>query len=96
MTAKVADADTVFLSDLPGLGVWQFGPAEAARIKQPVLNVRSANTSANFRSSFEKLQGWLAQAENYIVPDSSHAMLQLQPKIVSERLNSFFARHPLS
>jgi pimeloyl-ACP methyl ester carboxylesterase len=91
----VAAADTVFQSDLPGIGVWQFGQAEAARITQPVLNMRGDKTPANFRASFENLAAWLPQAENFIVPDSSHAMLQLQPKVVTERLHSFLMRHPL-
>ena len=41
----VAAADTLFQYDLPALQEWQFTHEDAARITQPVLNLRGANTN---------------------------------------------------
>jgi pimeloyl-ACP methyl ester carboxylesterase len=91
----VADADTVFQSDMPALPAWQFTQAEAARITQPVLNVVGEHSAPYFREVFETVREWLPQAESYVVPDSAHCILQMNPPAIAERLTRFFARHPL-
>lgn len=91
----VADADTVFQSDMAALPAWNFSKEDASRITQPVLNVVGANSASYFQEIFATIQAWLPQAENYIVPDSPHCILQTQPKTIAERLTSFFSRHPL-
>jgi pimeloyl-ACP methyl ester carboxylesterase len=91
----VADADTIFRSDLPALQPWQFTREDAARITQPVLNLRGANTKPYFREIHETLRTWLPQAENVELPDATHAMLQTNPKGAAECLVSFFSRHRL-
>jgi pimeloyl-ACP methyl ester carboxylesterase len=92
----VADSDTVFQSDMAALPAWQFTREDAARITQPVLNARGANTPAYFRDIYTLIGEWLPQAENFIVPDAPHAMLQANPKAITQRLADFFQRHSLS
>jgi pimeloyl-ACP methyl ester carboxylesterase len=91
----VADADTVFLGDMAALPAWNFGKEDAARITQPVLNIVGGKTNSFFRDIFETIKIWLPQAENYVVADSPHCILQAQPKEIAERLTRFFASHPL-
>jgi pimeloyl-ACP methyl ester carboxylesterase len=91
----VTDLDTVMLNDMPILGAWTFGAAEAARITQPALNLRGAGTASYMRAVHEALRGWLAQAESDVLPNASHAMTQTNPKGAAERLARFFAGHPL-
>lgn len=92
----VADADTFTLYDAPAMQSWRFTQADAARIAQPVLNMRGANTQPYFREIYETMQRWLPHAENVILPNATHAMLQTNPKGAAARLASFFARHPLT
>lgn len=90
-----ASADTFFQHDAAALQPWAFTPAEAARITQPVLNMRGANTQPYFREMYETVQQWLPQAENVVLPNATHAMLQTNPRGAAERLASFFANHSL-
>lgn len=91
----VSDADTVFQSDMPALQPWQFTREDAARITQPVLNLRGVDTASHFREIHETVRKWLPQAENDVVPDTNHPMTQMNPQGTAERLASFFSRHPL-
>ena len=62
----VADADTFFDTEWPALLEWQFGPAEAARITQPVLLVLGADSDAvtpMFGEMNAALAEWLPHAE---------------------------------
>lgn len=91
----VADADAAFQSDFPALELWTFTGEDAARITQPVLNMRGANTTSYFQEIYVTLQTWLPHAENFVLPNATHAMLQTNPKGAAERLASFFSNHPL-
>jgi pimeloyl-ACP methyl ester carboxylesterase len=92
----VADAHTIFQSDLPALQLWQFTREDAARIKQPVLNLRGAKTKTYFREIHETVRAWLPHADNAELPHATHAMLQTNPKGAAERLVSFFSGHPMA
>jgi pimeloyl-ACP methyl ester carboxylesterase len=90
------DADTVFQSDMAALPSWQFTREDASRITQPVLNMMGANTQPYFREIHETLRSWLPHAENYVLPNATHAMLQTNPNGAAERLASFFLSHQLT
>lgn len=91
----VADADTFFQSDMPALQPWQFTREDAARITQPVLNMTGVNTKSYFREIHETIQSWLPHSENFVLPNATHSMLQMNPKGAAERLASFFLNHRL-
>ena len=91
----VVDTDTNMQFDSPALLQWSFTREEAARISQPVLNMTGANTTPYFREIYETVRSWLPQAENFVLPNASHCMLQMNPKGAAERLASFFSSHPL-
>src|SRR4029450_37029 len=90
----VADVPTFFQYDGPALQQWTFTRAEAARITQPVLNMRGANTQPYFREIYETIQTWLPQAENFVLPNATHTMLQTNPSGAADRLADFFSLQP--
>ena len=89
----VAAADTLFQSDFQA--EWSFTSEDAARIKQPVLNMRGVSTQPYFQEIYEVVQAWFPQAENVELPNANHCMLQMNPAGAAERLASFFSRHTL-
>lgn len=89
----IAAADTLFQSDFPA--EWPFTREDASGIKQPVLNMRGVSTQPYFQEIYETMKAWLPQAENVVIQDSNHCILQMNPKGAAEHLASFFARHPL-
>jgi pimeloyl-ACP methyl ester carboxylesterase len=91
----VEAADTMFQNDGPGLMSWTFSAAEAARIKQPFLNVTAASTGTDVGAVYGALRSWVPDAENVELPDATHCMLQSNPKGAAELLADFFTRHPL-
>lgn len=90
----VADADALF-GDAQALQSWAFTRDEAARITQPVLNMTGGRTTPYLRAAYERVQEWLPHAENVVLPDATHCMLQTNPEGAAERLADFFSRHPL-
>jgi 3-oxoadipate enol-lactonase len=91
-----ADADTFFGEELPALRQWQFGPAEAARVRQPalvVLGARSGEVSPTFGQRHALLMSWLPRAESYVLPDATH-LLHVQNALgAAEAMTRFFGRH---
>jgi pimeloyl-ACP methyl ester carboxylesterase len=95
----VTDADTFFDTEWPALLEWQFGPAEATRIAQPVLLVLGADSDAvtpMFGEMNAALAEWLPQAESVQLPEATHALQMMNPVGTAELLTNFFARHPIA
>jgi pimeloyl-ACP methyl ester carboxylesterase len=94
-----ADADTFFLTEWPALGEWRFGPAEAARIDQPVLLVLGTDSDAvtpMFGEMNAALAEWLPHAEPVQLPGATHALQMMNPARTAELLADFFSRHPVA
>lgn len=93
------DADTFFVTELPAMGDWQFGPAEAARITQPVLLVLGADSDGVipvFGEMNAALAAWLPRAEPVVLPEATHALQMMNPAGTATLLSDFFVRHPLA
>jgi pimeloyl-ACP methyl ester carboxylesterase len=93
----VADADTFFGQELPAVREWTFGPAEAARIKQPVLLVmggRSREVSPVWQQRQDLLTAWMGHAEPFVLDDATHMLHLENARGLAERLGAFFADHP--
>lgn len=90
----VAAADMLFQPN-PSTQPWKWTREDAARITQPVLNMRGATTKPYFREIHERVRQWLPHAENFVLPNATHCMLQTNPKGAAERLASFFSSHRL-
>lgn len=91
----VAAADTMFVAEDGSLANWSFVDEQAARITQPVLNMRGDDTRTYFQEIYKTVQTWFPQAESVVLPDANHCMLQTNPSGAAERLAGFFSRHPL-
>ena len=97
----VADAETWFERDLPGLLSWQFEATVAQRITQPVLAVLGGASDAlspRFAETQRLLLAWLPRAEGFVLPGATHFMHLESPEIsrvLAGALADFFARHPL-
>ncbi len=90
----VKAVDTFIMGELRPAQAWEFGPAQAAAIKQPVLAVAGAHTSPFMKAGREVLHSWLPQTE-YFDPDTTHLLQLEDPKGVAHALVEFFARHPI-
>ena len=90
----VADSGAVF-GDSEVQSSFDFTSAEAARIRQPVLNAVGADSASYHRDVHEEVQTLLPHAERFEVPDSTHGMLQMNPTSIAERLAAFFSSHPM-
>ena len=77
------------------LDQWSFTDKDAARITQPVLNLRGAHTVSHMREVHDTVRTWLPQAENDVLPDATHAMTQTNPKGAAELLVRFLSKHKL-
>ncbi len=87
------DADMLYQGDGAKLAEWVYTSEDAARTDQPVLNVTGANTRPYYKEIHETIQSWIPHAENVVIPDTKHAILQTQPRKVAEAMADFFSRH---
>ena len=88
----VGEADLFFRAELGALRDWEFGPSEAARIEQPVLNVLGARSAPRFAASCEVLQTWCPHAERLSVPEAGHLMTVENPRAIAEGFAGFLQR----
>ena len=96
VTAAMADADTFFGVELPALGAWTFGAAEARAISKPVLSVLGAETEPLWVEIAGLLRSWLPQTEECTIEGAGH-LLQIQnPVAVAQGLADFFDRHRMA
>lgn len=92
----IGDADLFFASYLPALEAWQFGPDEAAAIRQPVLSVLGTETDRFFADGHELLRSWFPQLEECRIDGAGHLLHLQRPELVAEGLAGFLARHPIA
>lgn len=93
VAAAIRDADTFFGIELPALGAWTFGAAEAKHVAQPVLSVVGTDTEPLWIEIAMLLRAWLPQVEDCVIDGAGH-LLQLQrPQAVADGLAGFFDRH---
>jgi pimeloyl-ACP methyl ester carboxylesterase len=94
----LADAATPFEHELPGLVDWQFGEAEARRVRQPVLSVLGGESEAlwpRFGEAHRWLLALLPNIEGYVLPGTTHFLQVEDPRAIAEALFAFWSRHPI-
>jgi pimeloyl-ACP methyl ester carboxylesterase len=89
------ELDVIFQNDSPAMNSWEFTKVHAARITCPVLNVTGERSRPYFREIHELMKEWFPQAESVVLPDSTHFMLDMNPKGSAEVLAEFFGKHPI-
>jgi pimeloyl-ACP methyl ester carboxylesterase len=92
----IADADTFFAAELPALGAWEFGPAEAAAIAQPVLSVKGSDTERLWVEVASLLRSWFLQAEELTIPGIGHLLQMQRSEPVARGVAGFLGRHPMA
>ena len=91
----LGEADLFFQAELPAVQGWSFGPSDAKRITQPVINVLGADSASRFVEGSELVQSWFPQAERFSVPQAGHLLMVQNPMALAQGLNDFYSRHPL-
>ncbi|MGE5249343.1 MAG: alpha/beta fold hydrolase [Bacteroidota bacterium] len=89
----VKDFDT-FIREQGPIQQWQFGPAQAPAIWQPVLSMLGVHTSPFMKAGRSLLHDWLPQAEDCDI-GSTHLLQMQDPIAVANGLAAFFSRHPM-
>ena len=92
----VAEADLFFQAEMPAVQQWTFGPTEAGRIDQPILNVLGARAA---RSASSTPARWCSRGsrtrERLIVPDAGHLLMVENPEALAQGLRAHCVQHPL-
>jgi pimeloyl-ACP methyl ester carboxylesterase len=91
----VASADAFFGQELPAIGAWSFGPAEAATINVPVLSVLGTASDPFFSGSRPILHDWLRDVDDFDLAGASHLLQVMDPAGIAAALAGFFSGHPL-
>jgi pimeloyl-ACP methyl ester carboxylesterase len=92
----VADARTVFEGELPGLGRWSFGEAEAQTIERPTLTILGGDSDAigrRFGDAHRWLLATFPNAEEVVLPGMTHLPQMQDPAATANAISGFWARH---
>jgi pimeloyl-ACP methyl ester carboxylesterase len=89
------EADQFFPAEIPAVQQFTFGPNEAARITQPILNVLGSASVQRFVEAAELVQSWFPHAERLTVPDAGHLLMVQNPTPLAQGLHDFVTRHPI-
>jgi pimeloyl-ACP methyl ester carboxylesterase len=79
----VKDAATFFVSELPAVSDWSFGPEQATAIPCPVLSVLGSKTSPLFLEGHALLHQWFPQCHDADIPHASHLLQMEAPRPVA-------------
>jgi pimeloyl-ACP methyl ester carboxylesterase len=90
------DAATLFESDLPSLGEWNFAADEAAKIHQPVLHVLGSDSMPLFGEGRDLLHSWLPNTEDAVLAGATHLLQMDRPADAAATLADFLKRHPVA
>jgi pimeloyl-ACP methyl ester carboxylesterase len=91
----VKDIDTMFRLEAPALQTWNFTIDDAKHITQPVLYVGGENSAHYFQEIRELVSSWFPHVETKMLPNTSHMLHIMNPRLVAQGLVDFFSRHPL-
>ncbi len=87
------DAKTFFEVEVPALGAWQFGEAQAVMVTQPSLYITGSLSVADITLSLPFLELWMPQLKSYVVEGANHALHGKKPEEVAGIIASFVSRY---
>jgi pimeloyl-ACP methyl ester carboxylesterase len=82
-----------FADELPAVGAWSFGPAEAARVTVPALLLCGAESRPWFRENVAILAELLPDAHTQTLPELDHLAPLTHPAELAATIADF-VRHP--
>jgi pimeloyl-ACP methyl ester carboxylesterase len=91
----VKDADTFFGVELAGLAQWQFGDADAAQIRRPVLSILGSDTAPLWVEVAAFLRAALPYVEGRTIPGVGHLLHLQDPAPVAAAITDFLTRNPM-
>jgi pimeloyl-ACP methyl ester carboxylesterase len=86
----LAHADGFFAVELPAVIRWSFGPADAAVIDVPIVNMRGSESAPRFVEGAALIQAWFPAAQPSLVPGVNHLLMAQDPVATAERLERFW------
>ena len=95
----IADADTWFEQEVPGLRAWIFDEHDAQRITQPVLAVLGGESDKlwpRFGETQRQLLSSLPDVEGVVLAGATHGMHIQDPAAVAAALAAFYRPYPIS
>jgi pimeloyl-ACP methyl ester carboxylesterase len=78
-----------FADELPAVGAWTFGPAEAARVAAPALLLCGAESRPWFRENVVILAGMLPDARTETLPELDHLAPLTRPAELAAAIGEF-------
>jgi pimeloyl-ACP methyl ester carboxylesterase len=90
------DAATLFESDLPSLGEWNFGADEASKINQSLLHVLGSDSMPLFGEGRDLLHSWLPGTDDAMLAGATHLLQMVRPADAAATLADFVKRHPVA
>jgi pimeloyl-ACP methyl ester carboxylesterase len=92
----VKDADTFLMVEMPAAYAWNFTPADAKRITQPVVSILGSHSPERAQKVHAILKEWVPQTETLTLPNAEHALALMDPPGIATALSEWLARHPMS
>jgi len=90
------DLPTLFGADLPALGGWEFGEAQARAITQPALVVVGTETFPLCAESHDLLKAWLPNGEVFELDGATHLLQMDDPDGMADGLLAFLRHHRIA
>lgn len=90
------DLGTLFASDIPALGGFNFTEEDARNISQTALSVLGTDSPPLFGEAVELLGSWLPKVTAVTIEGSSHFLQMEKPAEIGAELMRFLAYHPLA
>ena len=88
----VADAKTFLNVEIPAAFRWGFTPADAGRIRRPVLSVLGSHSPERPQKVHRALCTWVPQTELLTLAGAEHALPMMNPPELAAGLASYFDR----
>jgi pimeloyl-ACP methyl ester carboxylesterase len=88
----VADAGTFLNVEMPAAFRWGFTPADAARIRQPVLSVLGSHSPDRPQKVHRALASWVSQTELHVLANAEHALPMMNPPELAGALAAYLDR----
>lgn len=93
----IRESEFFFRDEVPAIREWTLSPAEAARVRQPVLCIQGGAQPTHLtemsRQISERVVQFFPQAQVLILPGVHHAMPLQDPAAVAAAASSFITQH---